>query len=263
MSTSELPSFASAKKEGEKGAHVPDPQTTTALASAPGEPSAAFDPRDSFFPRELLTREVLVPQELLPVRRPFRMARVALSFAIVACGVGLAYLYVHFSRAPVAAPAAATQVPREATPNTLATGSIAPAAPSAPQLPVASIPAPAPPPLPNSAVASRPLAALTAAPIAAVDKTRAAPASTRSQGSLPVGPVTSLPLPAGAHPVTHTKAAAPMAAGTEASQEPAPTQRAALPASAAPESTRGEARTAACTEAVAALGLCVQAARPN
>lgn len=225
------------------------PHSTIELNRPPGAAPTAtatdFDPRESFYPTTLLKAEdvrITMPR----VKAAPRGGRVVKVLVALVLALSAALAYVLFSKPQDAAPkeAARPAIP-EGKPS--AVGTIVP--------PAAAVAQPA--------VIEAPKAATAPAPAAtAPNVAKAAPASTaaprspspRSTEQAPAATgATFVVAPDGARPVTHTKASA----GATEAQAGAPTvSPAASVIAVPPPSAPAPARSANCSDALAALGLC-------
>lgn len=251
MTRSERPGAAetpAASPEEAKQASGRDVPLASLLAKSPSQAIAAneFDPRESFYPKTLLTAEDLrggAPAAASPLYSPAPEPHAQPSAARKSPAVILALLvllalgaaaYVFFFTDSKPEVVVKTPIP---VPNARS-GAVEPA-------PAAGVPsasaetAPAQPPAqpaapPAHAAAPAPVRQRTAAPVA-----RAVPPAPAQRS---VSPSYSVPS------VTHTKGGGVVAA-------PAPEQRAAVPPSATPAAApRKDGK--ACSDALAALGLC-------
>jgi hypothetical protein len=237
-----------------------DIPTANEPAAAPSRAadSLTFDPRESFYPQALLKAHDLKdsPLAVKPPERPFRP--VVKVFVALVLAIACALAYVFFLSGPTpppgakntpnaplkdpksqasatgtitspagntaTPPSAATATPKSASPD---------AAPAKPAPPVAAARVPAPAPQAPAAAPARPAPAV----------------------ALPT--YTYRPPATGQSTITHTKAAA------DAAQSGVPIAPAPAPAAVAPAAPPSNARAGPCSEALAALGLCVPAAKPE
>lgn len=256
MSRSEFRPVASDEPGSAKGAEKAEIRMASVPAAAlvHAGKTAEFDPRNSFFPQELLATDLPPSPKARPAPWIVRNSGRVLLVTVLATGAGLGYMYFHAPRMPALSPAGGvTSAPQGAKPMATAAGSITSAPVSSPQQLT----------IPTSA----PVAAPTA-PAPEARKTAAIATTGRAPGASGGEPWTSGRAAAGSLPaVTHTRSGA--ASGNDASQAADATRRAAMSASAAAEAARGETRTsvqpeqrqAACADALAALGLCVPAVK--
>ena len=241
MASSDFRTLTTEKPGGLMDAEGTDARVDNVPAGSSHAQSPVFDPRDGFFPRELLASDVPA-SPLLRAPRVARRSRWLLMSALLAVGAGsVAYLVLNAPRVAGPGPAATAPAAQAAKSNATATGSIAPAA--------ASIAKP-------SASAASAIVAVPVSPPPVVGKAPAIAPAARAATESPREPQAYGPAPKGSQSaVTHTKSAAAVAAApaVEPPQEPVVIRHSAT-TPAAPASP-------ACSEAVAALGLCAAATK--
>jgi hypothetical protein len=272
----------------EAGNAAPPSRNEPVAAASSVRPTGEFDPRDGFFPASLASQiEAYAEREKTPSRRtpsPGPRPRVRPAYAVIPAVVAAllvaAWWYVQRdasppSRAPSASGAVnkAETAPKGAAPQAVTGPAIAASPPAAiptgtaPSSPptAAVTPAPLPPTAAVTPAPSRPTATVTSPPPAAaspappptatvrvapaqrsVDSAVARGASQRAVSSpgarAPGGPSSDAPAFSGG--VTHTRGGAV--------PQPAAPARAAVPVAPA----AGGSTSAACSEQLAALGLC-------
>jgi hypothetical protein len=225
--------------------------------------SLAFDPRESFYPQALLKAHDLKdsPLAVKAPERPFRP--IVKVFVALVLAIAAALAYVFFLSGPTPPPGAkntpnaplkdpksqasatgAITSPATSTGSTPSAASSAPAATATPKSP----PPEAAPPKPAAPVAA------TRVPAPGSQQPVTAPARPAG-GALPT--YTYRPPATGQSTITHTKAA------VDAAQSGVPIAPAPAAVPVAPAAPPSNARAGPCSEALAALGLCVPAAKPE